>query len=418
MTVNKRHIYYVSGFDPRGAAYYRRFYQAEAEKQTAVGGLPIQVGARKRVTAFVSSWQVDSRVDDQTVSTTYEYLQWDDIVRAHWNRNEITVLWNYLKAAWIYFQTGTLKRVLHASWPPFVTSLFPLAILLMVMGLAGTVAAAVWQWVPRLLTGGIVSLSPGWQDVIRWPIAIAGFVGVIQAGRALEKRMNSYWLLRIYAFSAQQGLGLLPDLEARLDQFADHIVRQSYSDHDADADPGSVAAGTAPDEILLIGHSTGTIMASSVLGRVLAQRPDLKISLLTLGQCLPIVSMLPTAQRYRDDLGRINQAVQVDWIDYTAPSDGACFALVDPIQVSGLTQIDPQQPKPKLLSPRFARLFSATTYAKMKRDWYRNHFQYIMASEVAGEYDYFAITAGSSTLRERHQAQQSVQQYQRPGPFK
>ena len=385
MTVKKRHIYYISGFDPRGAAFYRRFYQEEAAKQAAIGGLLIRVGARKRVTPFSSSWQVETN----EVSTTYEYLQWDDIVRAHWSRREVTVLRNYLKAAWIYLRSGTLKRVLQASWPPFVTSLFPLAILLLVIGLACGVAVA-------------SCLSVG--NWFRWPVALAGFVGVVQAGRALEKRMNSYWLLRIYAFSAQQGLGLLPDLEARLEQFADHIVRQSLD--------------AAPDEILLIGHSTGTIMASSVLGRVLARCPELKMSFLTLGQCLPIVSMLPQAQRYRDDLARISQAPQVDWIDYTAPSDGACFALVDPIAVSGLYQADPEHPKPKLLSPRFARLFSRASYAKMKRDWYRNHFQYIMASEVAGEYDYFAITAGTLTLHERHQAQQSVQQYQRPGPFK
>ena len=410
MTVKKRHVYYISGFDPRGAAFYRRLYQTEAAKQSAVGGITLQIGARRRVTSFASSWSIQAHIDGQAVLTTYEYLQWDDLIRAHWSRNEVAILRNYLKAAWIYLRSGTLERILQASWPPFVTSLFPLAILLALIALA---------------SGGMlacVRLLSGWAG---WLAGAVCFAGVLQAGRVLEKRMNSYWLLRIYAFSAQQGLGQLSDLEARLDKFAEHIVSQINA---------AVKAGDIPDEILIVGHSTGTIMASSVVGRVLVLLktdlpPDMalnaaantqqqyRISLLTLGQCIPIVSMLPQAQRYRDDLARINQSGIVDWVDFTAPSDGACFALVDPIGVSGLVQANAHDPKPKLLSPRFARLFSPASYAGIKRNWYRQHFQYIMASERADEYDYFAITAGAATLRARHQSQPSVQHYQRPSPF-
>lgn len=398
MTVKKRHVFYISGFDPRGAAFYRRLYQTESVKQSAVGGVNMTVGPRQRSSGVSSSWQIQSESGNQQIETEYEFLHWDDIVRDHWTRNEVRVLSNYFRAAWIYLSTGALSGVLKASWPPFVTSLFPLVILLLVLGFALSAAVGVHQL-------ALLANMPRWMGLVA---GLGAFGLLIQCGRLLERRMNSYWLLRIYAFSAQQGLGKLPDLDVRLGELASHIVTQ--------------ASGSDADEILIVGHSTGTIMATSVVARVLAMCPGFlsqgpRISLLTLGQCIPIVSLLPQAQQYRDALSTLARAEQLDWIDFTAPTDGACFALVDPIAVSGIAQLNPQEPKPKLLSPRFARLFAAETYAKFRRNWYRNHFQYIMASEKAGEYDYFAITAGHLTLAERHQSQPSVQHYKRPKVF-
>ena len=398
MTVKHRHIYYVSGFDPRGASFYYRLYRKESLKQADAGGLKLLVEERERHSDISSRWQVRSEVDGQTVNTTYEFLQWDDIIRAHWVRNELAILVNYLKCFWIYSTRGVLNRVLKVSWPPFVTALGPL------IGLAGMVALAISLVVmtANLMPTVAASAAAGLSAAA---LLAAGMLMLI---RLLEKKFKLMWLLRIYYFSAQQGMGELTDLEARLDQFARHIVDQT--------DPSE-------DEVLIVGHSTGSIMAISLMSRVLALRADFscdepgRLSLLTLGQCIPMVCMLPEARRYREDLVRINQSEHVEWIDFTAPTDGACFALTDPLAISGLQQKNPADPKPKLLSPRFARLFAPQSYARIRRNWYRNHFQYIMASERSGEYDYFAITAGNLTLKERHLCQPSVQNYRRPLPF-
>lgn len=394
MTVKKRHVYYISGFDPRGATFYRRLYSTESAKQTAVGGLELKIGERKRVNSFSSAWDVESTAGENTVKTTYEFLQWDDIVRAHWKKNDASIWLDYLKAVWIYTKKGTVKRTLQASFPPFLTFLFPLVVL---FGFLGVVLAC-------FLVVPIISATFGIASWIAWSVAVIFLIGVIQIGRVVEKHFGSYWLLRIYTFSVKQGLGKLDDLETRLNQFAQHILDRT----DADI-----------EEILIVGHSVGSTMATAVLGRILAIQPTWlqntksSLSLLTLAQCIPIVSMVPEAKQYRDHLATLNQSTSVSWIDFTAPSDGACFAHVDPITVSNLKQVDPEQPKPKLLSPCFYRLFSREVYLKMKRDWYRHHFQYLMSSERADEYDYFAITAGAMTLNERYQSHASIQNYKR-----
>ena len=57
-TVSTRLVFYISGFDPRGVAWYHGLYRRESEKQAAVGGMVISVGSRRRLGKIVSGWPV------------------------------------------------------------------------------------------------------------------------------------------------------------------------------------------------------------------------------------------------------------------------------------------------------------------------------------------------------------------------
>ena len=237
---------------------------------------------------------------------------------------------------------------------------------------------------------------------------LAGLVLVATAAvlaRAAERRLNMQWLLRSYAFTGRQGTVGWPALEHRLDLFGQRIaerVRQA-------------AEGTQPgDEVLLVAHSSGSIMAVAALARAMASEPGLtgcgpRVSLLTLGQWIPLLTSLPTAQAFRAEVDRLARDPALDWVDFTAPADGCCFALTDPVTAAGLPPARPDHPK--LLSPRFAAMFSPAGYADLRRDRFRLHFQYLMASERAGDYDYTAITAGPLTLGDRFAAQASVDDF-------
>jgi hypothetical protein len=66
-----------------------------------------------------------------------------------------------------------------------------------------------------------------------------------------------------------------------------------------------------------------------------------------------------------------------------------------------------------LLNARFAKLFRPETYAVLRRQFQRAHFQYLMACEIPGDYDYFLITAGNKTLGERFRHLKSVEGFNR-----
>ena len=97
----------------------------------------------------------------------------------------------------------------------------------------------------------------------------------------------------------------------------------------------------------------------------------------------------------------------------SAAIDSACFPLTDPVATSGLSHADPLRPRPKLVSARFPKLFTPATYAKLRRQFKRAHFQYLMAAEKAGDYDYFLITAGEKMLARRFRHLDSVKGFNR-----
>ena len=115
----------------------------------------------------------------------------------------------------------------------------------------------------------------------------------------------------------------------------------------------------------------------------------------------------------RADLLTLSASSQVDWIDVTSAVDGACIALSDPLALSNIPRPAGVRQQPKLVSARFNKLFSPETYATIRRDFLRTHFQYLMASELPGDYDYFLITAGDITLAERFAHLDSVTDFNR-----
>lgn len=165
------------------------------------------------------------------------------------------------------------------------------------------------------------------------------------------------------------------------------------------------------DEVLVVGHSSGAHLAVSVLsdliraGRVPASGPAL--SLLTLGQVVPMVSFLPAAQRLRADLAFLSASNTLVWVDVTAPGDGCAFALCDPVSVSGVA---PQGKRwPLVFSAAFTQTLSDERWKALRWRFFRLHFQYICAFDRPRDYDYFQITAGPKTLGARYQGRPASQ---------
>nr|MDJ0827878.1 hypothetical protein [Rhodobacter sp.] len=158
------------------------------------------------------------------------------------------------------------------------------------------------------------------------------------------------------------------------------------------------------DEVLVIGHSSGAHLGVSILadliraGRVPANGPAL--SFLSLGQVVPMVSFLPKADRLRADLHYLSQRDELTWVDVTAPGDGCAFALCDPVKVTG---VEPErQIWPLVISAAFTQTLKPETWEKLRWRFFRLHFQYLCAFDNPGDYDYFQITAGPTTLGERY----------------
>ncbi len=376
-TVRKRKVFYLPGYDPMPARHYREMYRREGVRQAGISGYQIGVQAKQ---GAGYAWQVQAEINGSQTETTVEFLPWNDIVQSSMQAGIAASYWLLLRTLWLYLHTGALWALIRLRPAPMLAALYPVAALLGQLLLAGALAAA---------TAGLVRLAIA--DWAAWPAALllgaVVFVIVLKRFRAADHRFYAYYLLYDYAYSARHAGAYPAPLRARLEDFKARIA---------------AALTEGNDEVLIVGHSSGAHLAVEVLAEMEREgmiAGDTPLSLLSLGQVVPMVSYLPAAKGLRRNLHELGKSKRIFWVDVTAPGDGACFALCDPVAVSG------GGTGPKVLSAAFSQTLLPETYAKQKRAFFKQHFQYLHAFDRPGFYDYFAITAGPQTLETRYSAQ-------------
>ena len=113
--VARRCVFYVSGFDPKGAAHYHSLYHEESARQCGQTGTRRTVGPRRRLPSGNAAWQIRAEDGQDTVDTHYECMRWDDVVRHHWPKST-TELWRQVIASTVfYLRHGTWWRMYRLS---------------------------------------------------------------------------------------------------------------------------------------------------------------------------------------------------------------------------------------------------------------------------------------------------------------
>jgi hypothetical protein len=206
-----------------------------------------------------------------------------------------------------------------------------------------------------------------------------------------ESRTYLLYLLSDTIWTWQLAHRQRPEWDARIDRFARHLVE--------------VARGSTVEEIVLVGHSSGSFLGSEILARALRLDPDLgrhgpRIVLLTVGGNFPIVGFHAASGDFRDHLRRLAIEPSIDWIDCQSRKDVMNFYPFDPIAGHGIEVGDARR-NPRIVSVRFREIIKPEHYSVFRRKFFRVHFQFVMANERPHAYDFFMIVCGPIPLRER-----------------
>ena len=107
-----------------------------------------------------------------------------------------------------------------------------------------------------------------------------------------------------------------------IDRFAEYLVK--------------VARSSDADEIVIVGHSSGSFLGTEMLARALKLDPALgkhgpRVVLLTLGGNFPIVGFHAARTDFRDHLRQLAIEPSIDWIDCQARKDVMNFFQLDPL---------------------------------------------------------------------------------------
>jgi hypothetical protein len=375
----RRHVFYIPGYDPIHPRRYRELYRKEGALQAKISGYTVALTPKPRADRY--GWRVTSLMEAEA-EAEFDVLVWSDIVRTSMDGTFLSTYLHLFRTAAVYIGTGALFRLMRLRKGPIIAALYPIFFLLAQLGLATLCGFGLWKAVQFLGSGLFVDLmAAGAGFALGW--------AVLQWFRVRDNRFFAYYLMHDYAYSARFGGANPPELEARMRAFRQEIE--------------AALQGTA-DEVLVVGHSSGAHLAVSILADLLRDAPlqtGPKLAFLSLGQVVPMVSFLPKARRLRADLQFLSEQSALTWVDVTAPGDGCAFALCDPVAVSGVAR--EAKIWPLVLSAAFTQTLSPARWKALRWRFFRLHFQYLCAFDRPGDYDYFRITAGPVSLRDRYE---------------
>jgi len=401
-TVRRRHVVYAQGYDPRGLAEYYRLFRGEYRKFCALYGLTGTVGKIVNPPErFTTHWTLDTEgttADGEPwrVHTTYEFLRWEDIIRRDFAR---PVWWKILHALGVFHGSvfnGVYRRIAAAHWRFALFMLYPFVIL-----------------TTNIVAAALIAMAGGWLVSFATPQIVAWLAGlaIFAAAFAVILRKTEPLSYMLYMFddiasTHQFAYGKRPDWEQRFEVFAEDLI-------------DTVRASDA-DEIVVVGHSSGSFVAVEVIGRALAHDATFArgkhLSLVTIGANLPIIGFNPPAAAFRERLAALAQCPDLDWIDYQSRKDVMNFYPFDPVAGHGLTPGAARR-NPTVVPVRFRDIIKPQSYPAFRWRFFRVHFQFLMANERVGSaYDYFMICCGPFRLAARARHPEAVVAKSPAGP--
>lgn len=358
-----RRLFYLSGFDPRGARFYHDLHREQIARRAERIGQPITVSGRSRGEGKSFEWTVESAAEGTNTRVTF--LRWDDIVGRAWVKGHLNLfiqtLRTYARNAlllkwWTGWKLGK-GPMIAMSYPPLFVAGLPLLIGLPIVLL-------------------LMLVLPWWAAVA------AAAVPAVWLTRILIVKMRACWLVRLFIYTDAIAAGGMPgDLAERLDAFAAQI---------------SEALDEGLDEVLLVAHSNGSILAVPIMLRLLELRggklPE-NFTLVTYGHCIPMLTGRRDAHWFHAMLYAISRH-EFAWVDIGSPPDGAAFSLIDPL----LPEATHGAIRLTLLSPRFHCFYDPENYRLDYASKYDAHFDYLRCGDRVSPLDMPSLSCAARPI--------------------
>jgi len=381
--VQHRHIIYVQGYDPRGLAQYYRMFRTELRKFGRLYQLNATISRPQAAgDGEIASWTIDTKASDWQTRTRYDFLRWEDLIQ----RDLAAPIWRTVfHAMWIYWRAvfnGTIARFWKAHWRFATFVAYPHFVLLIEALCALGIAVAFAKGLEVL----------GIPEPFNMAAAAALFVAAL--GTVLKYTENMTYLLYLlsdaiwtWEFSNRKR----PEWDQRIDRFAQYLV--------------NVARKGEAEEIVVVGHSSGSFLGSEIVARALKLDPSLgrhgpRVVLLTIGGNFPIIGFHAASQEFRDHLRLLAVEPSIDWIDCQSRKDVMNFFPFDPIAGHGI-DVGAARRNPTIVPVPFREIIKPQHYELFRWKFFRVHFQFVMANELPHAYDFFMIVCGPIPLSER-----------------
>ena len=293
-------------------------------------------------------------------------FRWNDIVHAYERDSFPGGFLKNLKKYFAFFADGTVRRYRKASWRYWGFTIYPLLLAAIAFAI---VFGVIWALTDSLLLNAIASLAatlffckwPG--DKLYVPLTIAdwGFA------RDMVNREN-------------------PEIEDRFAEFGKTVATE--------------IAASKHDEIIIVGHSFGSLWAVTAMSLALERNPGLfegkTIRFLALGSSMLKIALAPAASHIRVHWQRVMAQKELFWHEIQTKDDLIAFYKSDPFEQVGIAHPEAEYAITRI---RFSKGMAKDRYRAMRKSFYRTHRQYILYYDKRVSFDYMLRLFGPLSVK-------------------
>ncbi len=369
--IARRLVYHLGGYDftmPVDAAY-RRFVREmrrfEGTWSTRAMASPPAIDPDE------AAWNIVATGPNWRVETRYRFVRWDDVIQAGGRRP----MWRRIPLGLLAFAdfaaAGALLGYLRTNWRYAVFFLYPYTLF------AGIVVAAGFAglFVAQASGAAAIGVAAGlvvFLILLRWP-----------GRRLLLAELFDDWIFaRDYVRHGD------PVLEQRLDRMAQELC--------------AAARAGETDEILVIGHSLGAVLAIDLLDRALRADPELgctgaRVAFLSVGSSVLKIGLHRGARRFHAAVARVASAPGIFWAEYQALTDVMNFYKTEPVAAMGLRV----EKHPVVRIVRISHMLDQAAYRRIRRNLFRVHCQFVSGNDRRAPYDFYMLLCGPLSVEQQ-----------------
>ena len=374
MGINRRQVFYIPGYEPRGPTFYEKLFRKHLLRYGRLHNLRLNL-QNTVIEPLFRRVKIDIK-GEPDLELTYDILDNSDILRPHSEIPRWKFYWLLL-----FFTPKSIRSVFRPScksvdwawlvgmapWLFVYTALFCL-----------TLCFFGAYWVLSLL-----GVNP-------FITAILALIPVIFIWRIFERHYRHQNIARIFdsgRFFLDGNDPVQENMRMRLEQFAETIGQQ-------------IRLGQA-DEYVIVGHSSGSVLAARVTALLLEKEEfqNIPLTMVCMGSVYQLELCTQTHFDARNQVyKKLHDSRHLQWGEVFSSFDAFCPQRMNPCDA----QLQPEEnsTKPFYRSANFKKNLKPDRFQKLRRNLLWIHMQYILSSDYAETFDYFAmLTAKTSAFQ-------------------
>ena len=348
------------GFETTDAVHQIERLSAGGQKTAKLWGFDLDVcKIASKSQNHKTTVEFESGSEKWTAHADYKHFSWTDIIDKYENMSYPQSFFANFPKYLLFFMDGSVRKYAKASKRYWGFAIYPMLMM---------IVFAIFSWFLMHYTVG--------QFGLHWVMtAIPAFILFLVLCKFPGDM--AYLNLSINDWGFARDLVTLsnPDIVQRNKVFADHLIKEiSASKH---------------DEIIIVGHSFGSVWAVSALAIALEKKPNLlkgkRVTFFALGSSLLKIALVKKAKYFDKFVKLVLSEPNLVWHEIQTKTDFISFYKTEPFEPMKIVETTSEVITSRV---NFKHALSAERHSKMKKSMYLAHRQYILYCDKRVHHDF------------------------------